>query len=296
MRRFPFLLLLIAMVALTSWYVSAQESPGSEVESSMKGEDLDGDGNVDVRDEILRRYGPGLGPNHVGGKKRRPLDLPSGGKKKKDVEEDALEVILLFGNAIEGNVFVFLGVSQNAESESLITGAQVKAGVVGAIDQLTSRARFTVVLYGGMTWENGEENEPLVWSTKLQRATRSNRHSATRWINAIEPDESAFHTCKFMRSALTAIEIGNSSKASATVALVCIANWPPEPSSSAGMEAAVESYLEGIKAANTKRLRIHTAFVRPYGGEPEMHITAGRAFWGGLADQNRGTYSEVEPL
>ena len=62
MRRFPFLLLLIAIVALTSWYVSAQESPGSEVESSMKGEDLDGDGDVDMRDEILRRQRRGLGP------------------------------------------------------------------------------------------------------------------------------------------------------------------------------------------------------------------------------------------
>ena len=161
MRRIPFLLLFLPTIALTSLYATAQDPPPA-TDSPHEGRDMDGDGDVDERDEVLRRLqrhrpNPRAYRPQQGGK--RPLDLPSGGKREReDEDEDVPEVILFFEMEIEGNVFIFFADLWGHDD----TKALMKEEITSGVAQLTSRTRFSIVVY--------LHGKTLVWSEPGSRS------------------------------------------------------------------------------------------------------------------------------
>ena len=244
------------------------------------------------------------------GDKGQPLDLPSRGKWKEIEDEDAPETIELFGTLIEGDAFFFFllprvpsppGIAQppNSSSHEVIMSEATKA-----IGQLSSRGQFSVVARGKLDWydEDGvdliTEPPPRIWRGTPQRSTAARKRDAINWLDELAlslEEEGAYHVyCTFMDAMRSTIEIANMSRLRNRT-LVFVGNYLPVDVDDAGYAEVVSSrYLEDVKSANVSQLPIHTIFVLWGGNGNVDRKSQADDFWRDMADQNRGTYTEIE--
>ena len=239
------------------------------------------------------------------GGKGTPLDLPSGGKRKEIEDDDAPETIELFGTLIEGDAFFFflmprvpaspgMNPPPNSDSHEVITSEATKA-----IRQLSSRSQFSVVVRGEQVEADEDpivEQPPRIWRKTPQRSTKSRKQAAVNWIESLAlEDEGTFPIyCTFLDPMFATIEIANKSKRRHRT-LVFIGNYLPVIVQDEGNDWKLDSsrYLKEVQAANVSDLRIHTIFVQ-WGGNSRSRIPAAAEFWSKLAEENGGTYTEIE--
>ena len=122
------------------------------------------------------------------------------------------------------------------------------------------------------------------------------KQAAVNWIESLAlEDEGTFPIyCTFLDPMLATIEIANKSKRRHRT-LVFIGNYLPVIVQDEGNDWKLDSsrYLKEVQAANVSDLRIHTIFVQ-WGGNSRSRIPAAAEFWSKLADENGGTYTEIE--
>ncbi len=203
---------------------------------------------------------------------RRPLDLPAGGLGRDSDDESGCEYIDVFGSTYEGDAFFWcLDKSCSMGADGGAPLAALKQEMSKALDQLSSRAEFSIVTYN--TTFDVLFDEP-------RRARLGNRTLAKSFVNSMVP---AGTTC-LTAAAVKIVEISNKSKRR-NKAIVIIGDGAPEcppPYTSAQGEAA----LNDITAANYERTRIHTIFI----SASETGATLMRQ----LAALNGGTFTQVD--
>ena len=111
--RLPLCCAIVLVVGVAYSQVPGPNVPPSPGEDPTEAVDLNGDGEIDEWEKAVQRpHGRSpRHPHHLNGKnnpERRPLDLPSGGRRRlSDEDEEAQEVILFFGMEAEGDSFCF---------------------------------------------------------------------------------------------------------------------------------------------------------------------------------------------
>ena len=94
---------------------------------------------------VLTLSGAGSAPSV----ERRPLDLPSGGVRGDESdEEDALEAIVFFGETYEGDGFFFL--LDRSGSMNGFKLDMLKSEMVSALEELSPTNEFGIVSFSGV--------------------------------------------------------------------------------------------------------------------------------------------------
>jgi hypothetical protein len=206
-------------------------------------------------------------------RKRRPLDLPSGGPGG-DEDEDSPEIIHFYGNEHEGDTFFWcLDISGSMAMGNPSRIGILKQEVANAIDQLSTRARFSIVCYNNWIY---------VWKPAAVKADTQNKQDAKVWMffrNAYGPT----YCLKGMQEVF---KVRRKTRPRPRHPLVILVGdglpYPEDPS---------DTYT-GIKAANKPKGRVDTILVGD--GEGSRMGWTPKQFMELVATSNRGTSRHVE--
>ena len=170
-------------------------------------------------------------------RQRRPLDLPAGGGKFIDDEEEELpDVIQFYGHEFEGDAFIWV----LDTSTSMILDGRIellKSEFIGAVSSLSSDSEFGAVAFN---------THLRPFDGHCSRATAARKLAATSWVNHLSPSggtcmatalvhgmEMARETCKTTRRLIVVGDgvpsCGAQIDPSVSLSHVTCANWDHIP-------------------------------------------------------------------
>ncbi len=174
--------------------------------------------------------------------KRKPLDLPSGGRGGGELDEDAPELVLFYGHSFEGDGFYWC-LDRSGSMEWAGSWEILRNEVSEVIEQLSSEAEFGLVAFG---------NETTVWRSQPRRARQPERLAALAWLAAIEP---MGETC-LLPAALKMLEIAQLGSRPNPTGFIVSDGLPM-----CGGVNTEDLCLVRIPQSNLLQMPIHTVFV-----------------------------------